>query len=72
MVSRIEVAVILDTSTFNIYDKKSWPAKSDVLAGESMGKFAIRREKVDNIAVNGMSNLERDALPVLRADNRVL
>jgi hypothetical protein len=69
--SRLEAVVMLDTSAFDIYNKKSWLAKSDILAGNSMGKFAIRREKVDNIAANGATNLERDASPVLRADNGV-
>jgi hypothetical protein len=69
--SRIEVVVALDTSVFNICNKKLWLAKSNILAGDSMGKFAIGREEVDNIAVNGVTNLERDALPVLRVDNGV-
>jgi hypothetical protein len=71
VVSGIEAAVALDTSVFDICNKKSQPAKSDISAGKSMGKFAIRREKVDNIAANSATNLERDVSPMLRADNRV-
>ena len=63
----LDVAATMDTSTFDICDKKSQAAKSDVLSGRTMGKFATGREEVGEVAANGATNVER-ASPVLGTD----